>query len=122
MYHQTGHHYKEKGDLKRAEHWYQKALKEKPTTDHHLFLGACLAKQGKYGEAKKHHLIASKNKDGKGSPDEAFFNLGLIYRAERNYKKAIECFENAIEIDPNYTKAKKAKADVSKIQYYLKKI
>ncbi|MFZ6769232.1 tetratricopeptide repeat protein [Undibacterium sp. Di26W] len=40
--------------------------------------------------------------------DEAYFNLGLVYRALERYEQAITCFENAIQITPNYDEAKSA--------------
>ena len=44
--------------------------------------------------------------------DEAFFNLGLLLRAERRYRDALTCFERAIELDPKYSDALEARADV----------
>lgn len=120
VYHQIGHHYSEKGDHKRAELWYRKALEENRCVEHYIFLGACLAKQGRLEKAKKYHLQAIKTKSKE--VDEAYFNLGLIYRAERNFKKASEYFGKAIELDPEYKLAKIAKEDINKIEDHLKKI
>jgi tetratricopeptide (TPR) repeat protein len=47
--------------------------------------------------------------------EEAYFNLGLILRAEGKYEEALECFERAIEIDPQYTLAKQARKDVARL-------
>ncbi|MBC3919514.1 tetratricopeptide repeat protein [Undibacterium sp. CY18W] len=37
--------------------------------------------------------------------DEAYFNLGLVYRALERYELASICFEKAIQITPNYDDA-----------------
>ena len=110
IYSQIGHFYREKGDYRRAESWYRRAMKAKETDRNIVFLGACLARQGKYGEAKRYHRRAIKI--GSEVVDEAYFNLGLILRAEGKYEEALECFERAIEIDPKYTLAKKARKDI----------
>ncbi len=34
----------------------------------------------------------------------AYFNLGLVHKKTKNYQKAIECYEKAIQMDPNYAK------------------
>ena len=110
VYHQTGHYYNVKGDYRRAEGWYRRAVHEKDTSRNLIFLGACLAKQGKYREAKQYHRRAIR--DGSELSDEAYFNLGLILRAEGKLHEALECLERAIEIDPKYTLAKKARKDI----------
>lgn len=110
VYSQIGHAFREKGDYRRAEGWYRKAVEAKETDGNVVYLGACLAKQGKYREAKRYHRRAIKI--GSKVVDEAYFNLGLVLRAEGKYEKALECFERAIEIDPKYTLAKRARKDI----------
>lgn len=110
VYSQIGHAYREKGDYRRAEGWYRKAVEAKETDGNVVYLGACLAKQGKYGEAKRCHRRAIKI--GSQVVDEAHFNLGLVLRAEGKYEEALACFERAIEIDPKYTLAKRARRDI----------
>ncbi len=70
-----------------------------------------LARQGKFSEAKIFHSKAVKVDRSKA--DEAYYNLGLILRAEDKYNEARISFENAIEIDANYKKAKKALKDIN---------
>ena len=108
--HQLGHLYEEKGDYRRAESWYRRAVEAEPTTNNLVFLGVCLAKQGRYKEAKQYHRKAIKLKTRE--PDEAYYNLGLILRAEGKYEEALECFEKAIELDSKYMVAKQAKGDI----------
>ncbi len=113
VYHQIGHLYREKGDHSRAEQWYRKSVEANGTTRNLIFLGACLAKQGKFSEAKKYHKKAIKV--ASDVPDEAYYNLGLILRAEERFEDACECFDKALELDPDYTIAKEARSDVLKV-------
>jgi tetratricopeptide (TPR) repeat protein len=119
VFHQFGHLYMEKGDYLRAEKWYRKALEKKETTSHFIFLGACLAKQGKFSEAKKCHKKALKI--ASETPDEAYYNLGLILRAEEKFEEALNYFEKAIKLNPEYKLAKEAKRDIKNLLQYKKK-
>lgn len=69
-----------------------------------------MAKQGRYSEARHFHERAAKFDPLKA--DEAYFNLGLILRAEADYIEALRYFEKAIEIDPAYDDAKTARKDI----------
>jgi len=112
IYIQWGHFYNKKCDLKQAERWYRRALRSRPTTETLIFLGAILAKQGRFLAAKRCHCAAIRL--ATDPPDEAYYNLGLILRAERKYHQALECFERAIKIHPKYLIAKHARKDVLK--------
>jgi tetratricopeptide (TPR) repeat protein len=46
---------------------------------------------------------------------KAFFNMGNTYIKQKKYKEAVDSFIKALEIDPNYEKAKK------NLEYLLKK-
>jgi tetratricopeptide (TPR) repeat protein len=113
VYHQIGHLYREKGDHRRAEQWYRKSVEANGTTRNLIFLGACLAKQGNFSEAKKYHRKAIKVSSDR--PDEAYYNLGLILGAEEKYEEAYNCFEKALELDPDFTVAQEARSDVIKV-------
>lgn len=110
IFDQIGHFYMEKGDHRRAESWYRKAVDEKETGENLIYLGVCFGKQGKRREAKQCYRRAIK----KGSEviEEAHYNLGVNLRAEEKYEEALACFERAIEIDPRYILAKKARKDI----------
>jgi tetratricopeptide (TPR) repeat protein len=113
VYAQFGHTYKDKGDYRRAENWYRKAVEAKEVGRNFVFLGTSLARQGRYREAKRCHRQAIKI--GSEVTDEAYLNLGLILRAEGKYEEALECFERAIEIDPRYALAKRARKDMIEV-------
>lgn len=110
---QWGHLYKKQGAGSRAATWYEKAVKVRAETEWLVFLGASLAMQGKFRDAKRHYRRAIQA----GGPrrDEAYYNLGLVHRAERQYSKALSCFEKALELDPKYTLAKAAHDDTRRV-------
>jgi protein O-GlcNAc transferase len=49
-----------------------------------------------------------------GDFDEAHFNIGSTYLAEQDYPKAIEHYQNAITLDPNYEVAWEGLADAKR--------
>jgi tetratricopeptide (TPR) repeat protein len=113
-----GHLYRERGDYTNAEKWYRKAIDIEP--DHagrYVFLGALLAKTGDISGAEASHRKATRC--SKGAVDEAYFNLGLVLRAQERYREALACFEKAIELAPDYREAITAKSDVEKTISYL---
>jgi tetratricopeptide (TPR) repeat protein len=46
------------------------------------------------------------------APDDAYFNLGLILRAERKYTEASAMFRKAVRLDRKYQIASEALRDV----------
>jgi len=113
VYHQRALLYEAKGEDRRAEHWHRKALDQKVSCGRLIFLGACLARQGKLTEAKIHHQRATRFK--KGDPEEAHLNLGYILRAEERYQDALKHFDTALKLCPDYEEAKDAKRDIEKL-------
>jgi Tfp pilus assembly protein PilF len=111
---QWGHLYREKRAERRAEAWYRKALALRASTGTHIFLGASLARQGRFGEAKRHHrrAIALARDPKADAPDQAYYNLGLILRAEEKYGEAATLLKQALRLDPNYKLAREALKDV----------
>jgi tetratricopeptide (TPR) repeat protein len=91
--------FKEKGNYQEALKWYDKMIKVIPNeTVGYILKGACLASAGKYELAKAEHLMAIKME---GAPEEAFYNLALISRAEMKFEEAKEYCEKSLAIDPN---------------------
>ena len=107
----TGNCFKRSGQLEAAERSYRKAAAISPLG--YVLLGAALAKQGKFAEAKRSHRLASESPELTGDDrSEAFYNIGLILRAERRYKQALAAFEKALELDPRYVIAREDRDDV----------
>ncbi len=119
IYHQIALLYEEKSDERRAERWHRKTLDLKVSCGNLIFLGACLARQGKLSDAKALHRRATRFK--KGDPDEAHLNLGYILRAEESYHEALKHFDAALRISPDYEEAKEAKQDILKLLKMMKK-
>jgi tetratricopeptide (TPR) repeat protein len=113
VYSKAGNYYREKGDLVRAERWYRKAVEIAPSQENLVFLGACLAKQGRYAESRYYHEKAAIANPEEA--DEALFNLGLLCRAESRFVEALRYFEKAIEIDSDYEDAKVARDDIHQL-------
>ncbi len=108
MHYKIGMLYRRKGQYRATERWFRKGIVAAPKQTVNLIgLGAILARQGRLTEAKKYHRRAANLGD-----EEGYFNLGLILRAQGNYKSAIEAFDKAIEIDPNFEAVKQERRDV----------
>lgn len=108
-----GHLYQQKGNSRRAEHWFRRAIATAPArASAYIYLGALLARQGRLPAAEALHRKATQCE---GDPiDEALFNLGLILRAQERYPEALVCFQKAFKIDPKYKLAQKALQDIER--------
>jgi tetratricopeptide (TPR) repeat protein len=114
-----GHLYRARGDYESAEKWYRKAVEsECNDAGRYIYLGAMLAKKGDLVGAEAAHRNATHCTQG--SLDEAYLNLGFVLRAQERYHEALECFERALELDPQYEVAAAGKNDMIKTLAYLK--
>jgi tetratricopeptide (TPR) repeat protein len=70
-------------------------------------IGAYLIELGRYDEAIPwlEKAAVSPRYEPRHYP---WYNLGRVYLAKEMYRKAVECLETAIEIEPEYTVAQKA--------------
>lgn len=108
-----GHLFREAGDYDQAAEWYRKAIDADPgDATYHIFLGAVLAKQGRFHEAESEHRAAIGCPEG--CIDEAYLNLGFVLRARERFEEAAECFREAIRLDPEYRAARRALRDVER--------
>ena len=113
-YMHKGSLYFEIGELKKSELWYRKSIASDPKNgDAWIFLGALLAKSGKYVEAKEAQRKAIKLNNA--ATDEAHLNLALVLRAEKRYKSALNHIEKALKIDPKYHAAKVVRKDLLEV-------
>jgi tetratricopeptide (TPR) repeat protein len=105
-YSRMGHLFHVKGDFKQAAFWYRKAVNQKPQdATWHIFLADNAFQHGLVKQAETYLRRALKCSEG--SLDEAYFNLGGILLGKRKYPEAIECYREALKIDPKYRIAKK---------------
>ena len=118
-----GHLYDTKCDLRRAERWYRRALRESRGKNKMrclIYLGGVLARQGRLDEAEQcHRKAVGLDSDPQ---DEAYYNLGLVLRARGKYKDALKYFNRAVRIDPAYTIASAAWKDVMNAVKFKKEI
>lgn len=104
-YGQLGHLAELRGDFKQAAIWYRKAVNQKPDdATYHIFLGSNAFKRGLLKQSEMCYRRALKCSEG--CLEEAYFNLGGILLGKRKYAEAIECYEEALKIDPKYKIAK----------------
>jgi tetratricopeptide (TPR) repeat protein len=109
-----GHLYTKKGEFRRAEAWFRKALAGDPrNATWHVFLGALLAVSGRLKEAEAVHRKATRCSDG--CIDEAYLNLGLVLRAQQRYSEAHACFQKALKITPGYKEARRQLEDMEQV-------
>jgi tetratricopeptide (TPR) repeat protein len=112
---QWGLLYRERNDLRSAEKWFRRGVRTKPTTSGHTFLGAVLARQGRFAQAKTQYRLAIRRSTPDDLADEAHYNLALVLRAEGNYKQAVPHLRKALTIDPRYRIAREALRDVQRV-------
>ncbi len=101
--------------LRRREATAEEAYREyarlkKNDTAPWIFLGACLALQGKLEEAEVAHRHATQLR---GDTEEAYLNLGLVLRAMGRLPEAVSAFESALALCPDYQEVVEALADVN---------
>ncbi len=77
-------------------------------------IGAYLIEKGRYGEAISwlEKATLSKRYDAYHFP---WYNLGRAYAARELYKKALECFERSLALEPGYAPALDAVAKLRKM-------
>jgi len=78
-------------------------------TKGYIFKGCCLALYGKYKSAIENHKKAVILV---GDPEEAYYNLALIYRAKMELEQAKKYCKEAIKIDQEYSAALECLEDI----------
>lgn len=139
--------YQMKGELERAEEYYQKSIEAFPTAEAYTFLGWTYSFMSRYEDAieqcQKAILVDPDfgnpyNDIGAylielGRPQEAipwleralaakryesyhypYCNLGRVFVMREMYSRALECFQKALELAPNYVLAQQAIQELKK--------
>ena len=113
-----GHICRDQGRYDEAERWYRRAVQLKSEdAGWHVFLGALLARKGDLCGAEACHRKATQCAEG--CVDEAYVNLGYVLRAQERYEEALQSFDKALEITPDYTEATVGKSDMEKVIEFL---
>jgi tetratricopeptide (TPR) repeat protein len=90
------------GQIAQAEAETRAALQIAPRDERaHNNLGLILGAQDRMAEAFEHFRLG-------GSEADAQFNMAFCYASRNNLDAAKECFQRALDIDPNHEKARKA--------------
>jgi tetratricopeptide (TPR) repeat protein len=115
MFEQWGHLNLAKGDLRRAESWYRKALKTKPSTRGHVFVGVTLARQGLLAKAEVQQRQAIRLATHNEPVEEAHYNLALLLRSGGKYDQARQHLQMALSMDSKYQLARLALRDIENV-------
>jgi len=97
-----------------AENWYRKAIEVNPSyAGNYVFAGIVAFQRGDLVLAEQVHRqgIACTGE----CVDESYANLGGVLVVQERYEEAAECFQKAVELDPDYKWAKVRLRDVKKI-------
>ncbi len=118
---EIGHLFAEQHRDAEAVKWYRLAIAANPVdAGARIYLGALLAKLGRFDEAEAAHRSAI-DECYEGAIDEAWLNLGFVYRATSRFREAADAFREAIAIDPHYKDARRALRDVERCIKWEKK-
>lgn len=100
VYESLGMAYYQESDIDKAITYYKKAVElDMRKISAQKSLGQLLLINEKPYEAEKHLLIALQL--SKPQLDNLYQNLGLTYKAQDNFKEAIECFKLSLEENSN---------------------
>jgi tetratricopeptide (TPR) repeat protein len=103
--------FRKRGDFEESHRWYGRAIISGPDdAGPWIFRGALLAVWGRFEESKLCHRRATQCAEG--CIEEAWYNLGLILRAQERFDEAANCLRQALAIDPDYEIARQALRDV----------
>jgi tetratricopeptide (TPR) repeat protein len=116
VYRLLGQLHEARSELREAERYYRDAIALAPEhPSAYVFLGGMLALNGRLEEAERIHRRGTECVEG--PTDEAFYNLGLVQRARRDYLGALTSFRRALELDPDYEEARQAIRDVEALLF-----
>ena len=93
---------------KDAKHWYMLATEIENASAGWLWIlrGANFSALGEYADAIAcFETVVTRQAE---ETDEALLNLGLVYRAMGDYEKAMDFFNKALSLNPNYPEALEA--------------
>ena len=110
---ELGQTFEEMGRFEEARRAYEEAHRLDPeSTIPMIYRGAMELGRGEFATARDWLLRALKCP--KGAFEEAEFNIAGTYLCEGNYPKAIEHYQKAITLDPNYDLAWERLADAKR--------
>jgi tetratricopeptide (TPR) repeat protein len=114
VYRQRGLLEQARANAPRALEWFE--LSVAAATDDatgHVYLGALLSKLGEFERAA--FALRRGTECTRGAVDEAWLNLGYVLRAQEKYSDALQCFQQALSLDPDYSLAAAAIVDLEHV-------
>ena len=107
---QWGLFFQQRKDFTRAELWFRRAVTDQPSAANLTQLAEVLVIRGRFVPAKR--LLARAIRIDSDDPSLAYYQLGLIARARRQYSEALRHFDTAIRYSPRFPFARVARRDV----------
>jgi tetratricopeptide (TPR) repeat protein len=108
---ERGHLLRARGQFAEAEASYLQAHESDPDDATYLiYAGSAAADQGEIERSLAHYTKATSCREG--CLDEAHFNRGGKLLALKRYPEAIDAYQTALRIDPDYDLAKKRLKDL----------
>lgn len=99
--HRRAHLERQRGNLQSALDLWKQAHSENPNEATFPIYAATMAHRlGRLTEAEELARIGTECSEG--NPDEAYYNLGGYLAAQERYEEAMNCYEKAIDLDPEY--------------------
>jgi len=102
------------GDLEDARNLMERAIELSPMiTEPYVILGAVLLDRGRFEEAEA--ALRRGMTFEEPNQDELFYNLARTLRGQRRYEEAVEFYERALELDPEYELVRTPLEDVKRV-------
>ncbi len=89
-------------DPQEAETCLRESLRLRPTSSGYVYLGNLFLSQDRSDEAEQCFALSLQLK---GASEEAHYNLGRLFALKNEHLKAMNAFECALAVDPNYSLA-----------------
>jgi tetratricopeptide (TPR) repeat protein len=101
------------GKLEEAVSWLKRATVSSPENqDTWNYLSIALTNQGRLNDAAE--VLKEGLARADSHRDELYLNLGRTFRAMEDYPAALECFDKALNLTPDYRLALDDRADILK--------
>lgn len=101
------------GEYQKAESIYRQVYNINPRNSDTLHLSALILYHYGYPDSAIHGIKRAISLNN--AVPQYFYNTGIIWIEKGNLDEARECFQKALDIDPNYIKAKEAIKEIQNI-------
>jgi Ca-activated chloride channel homolog len=105
-----------KGDFKKSEENYRRALEAERSSKASYNLGNAIYNQKRYDEAIQQYEDVAKKTSDKSLKGNSLYNQGNAHFWKKDYAKSIEAYKNALRLNPQDEDAKKNLALAQRFQ------